>query len=347
VSVVATSRWTTAGALAALLVGLALPTVAADGVSGVRVAADLLAEVVVTGIGRPIQLALDGTGRLVVLSHGRRGDAAAELSWVDLDAALPVDGSRVPHVVIPFADGPRKTAFGSLAVDRGTGDVYLGEENGNRIYRLGGDRRFAAVAVGLHHLVGGSALALDGHGHLVVVDFASPETYLRSEAAPPSGLDSLTQDYNGPLVFRVSLGPTVSLPRRLDLVPPLFPRTWARAKGEPLTRFIAVMPRPDGDLVLLDSLGQVLVLGARGLIPLARLPAGHYHRTSIALGADGALLVSTGFQVRQVFRVDREGAVTVVASDLGDPGGVVVDAAGRLYVAETALHRVIRIRARH
>jgi hypothetical protein len=344
---VGTSRWFGGGALGVLLLGLALDTVASDGVSGVRVADGLVAEVVATGIGRPIQLAIDGTGRLVVLSHGRRGDAAAELWWLDLDAALPVDVSRVPHVVIPFAAGPRKTAFGSLAVDAATGDVYLGEENGNRIYRLGADRRFVPVAVGLHHLVGGSGLALDRHGNLVVLDFASPETYLRSEVAPPSGLDSMTpQDYHGPLVFRVSLGAAASLPRRLDLVPPLFPPTWARATGEPLTRFIAVVPRADGDLVLLDSLGQVVVLGARGLTRLARLPAGHYHRTGVALSPDGSLLVSTGFHVRQVFRVDRAGAVTVVASDLGDPGGIVLDAGGGLYVAETALHRVIRIRPR-
>jgi hypothetical protein len=37
--------------------------------------------------------------------------------------------------------------------------------------------------------------------------------------------------------------------------------------------------------------------------------------------------------------------VTVVARDLGDPEGIAVDAAGDLYVAENALHRVIRIRA--
>jgi hypothetical protein len=41
--------------------------------------------------------------------------------------------------------------------------------------------------------------------------------------------------------------------------------------------------------------------------------------------------------------VTPEGAVSTVASELGDPGGVAVDAAGRIYVAETALHRIIRL----
>ena len=37
------------------------------------------------------------------------------------------------------------------------------------------------------------------------------------------------------------------------------------------------------------------------------------------------------------------GEVSTVASELGDPGGIVFDRSGALYVAETALHRIIRI----
>jgi hypothetical protein len=316
------------------------------GASGFRLADGLVAEVIATGIGRPIQLAFEGGGRLVVLGHGRRGDAAAELLWIDLGGPLPIDAVRWPRVVIPFADEPRKNAFGSLAVDTRTGDVYLGEENGNRIYRLGADRRLTAVAIGIQHLVGGSGIALDGHGQLVVVDFTSPETSLRSESAPPPGLSTLEpSDYQGPLVFRVGLEGEASLPRRLDLLPPFFPRTWARPIGEPLTRFMSVATHGDDRLILLDSLGQVFVL-TRGGAPrlFARLPAGHYHRTSIAVASDRSVFVSSGFHVRRVFRVAPDGRVDVVASDLGDPGGIAIDDTGRLYVAETALHRIIRIR---
>jgi len=53
--------------------------------------------------------------------------------------------------------------------------------------------------------------------------------------------------------------------------------------------------------------------------------------------------VCGGFQSRQIFRISRSGDVTTVASELSDPGGIVLDRDGALYVAETALHRIIRI----
>jgi hypothetical protein len=42
-------------------------------------------------------------------------------------------------------------------------------------------------------------------------------------------------------------------------------------------------------------------------------------------------------------RVSPEGAVSMIASDLGDPQGIVVDGTGAIYLSETALHRIIRI----
>ena len=331
-----------AAALFATAVGLAALAGAA---SGVQTAPGLMAEVVVTDVGRPIQLAFDRGGRLVVLSHGRRGDAAGEIHRLDVTRSLPIDAARAPRVVIPFSEAPRKPTLGSLALDPRTGDLYLGEENGNRVYHLSTDSRLTAVAVGLQHLVGGSSIALDGDGRLVTVDYASPETQGRAEVPPPPGLDVLGTGYQGPLIFRVTLDDRAALPRRLDLVPPFFPRWWISPPGEPLTRFMAVAARSDGTLLLLDSLGQVFRLTDAGeLHPVTRLPAGHYQRTSLAVAPDGTLFVSTGFHVRRLFRVSPGGAVTTVASELGDPGGVAVDDEGRIYIAETALHRVIRIR---
>ena len=125
---------------------------------------------------------------------------------------------------------------------------------------------------------------------------------------------------------------------------PFFPRGWISPPGELLTRFIAVAAHPGGDLMLLDSLGQVLRLSATSqLRRLTRLPAGHYHRTSIDLTPDGGLLVSTGFHIRRLFHVSASGAATILASDLGDPNGVAIDAENRIYIAETALHRIIRL----
>src|ERR1051326_11655 len=122
-------------AVVALVVALCAPAEALDAPGDYRVA------VVATGIPRPAQLALTPSGQLVVLSHGWSGDSAAEIYWLDPAGPAPINAALAPRVVIPFAAGPRKMALGSLVVDPKSGDLYLGEENGNRIYRLTSDKR--------------------------------------------------------------------------------------------------------------------------------------------------------------------------------------------------------------
>jgi hypothetical protein len=303
-------------------------------------------DVVATGIPRPIQLALDPRGRLVVLSSGWFGDVAGEVYRLDLRGPLPIDAARVPRVVIPYADEPRKTVFGSLAVDPRSGHLFLGEENGNRIYRLGDDLRLQAVAVGLNHLLGGTALTLDRRGRLVFVDYASPESHLRSETPLPPSLSWLVDEgYRGPLVFRIDPAEERPLPRRADLLVPILPRSeTTRPDREPMWRLIGVTATQGDDLVFLSSVGEVLRLGPDGELRLVvRLPAGHYHRTNLTTGPDGSVFVCAGYQIRQIFRISPAGRVSIVASELGDPGGIVLDASGALYVPETALHRIIRI----
>ena len=310
----------------------------------VQVAAGLRVETVMTGIPRPSQLTFDLAGRLVILSHGWRGAAAAEVYRFDL-TALPLDASRAPRVVIPFPVEPRKVALGSLAVDPRSGDLFLGEENGNRIYRLTAHGRLALFALGLNHLVGGSSLTFDTRGRLVVLDFAGPEVQHRAEAPPPRALDSFSDEaYQGPLVLRLEPDEELPAPRKLDLVVPIFPKASARRPGvEPLFRLISVAAGPSGDLLVLSSIGEVSMLGDTGLRGLARLPSGHYHRTHMAAGPDGSVFVSSGFHIRTLYRISPAGVVSIVARELGDPGGIAVDRAGRLYVAEGTHHRIIRI----
>jgi hypothetical protein len=329
--------------LAAAVVALgtsASPAAAAE----LRVAAGFRVEVVATGIVRPIQLALTASGRLVVLGLGQGDAAAGEIVEVDPRGSLPLDASRLPRIVIPFADGPRKTTFGSLVVEPRSGDAVLGEENGNRVYRLTAGRRLTPLAVGLNHLVGGGGIALDPQGRLVILDYASPEAQLRSESPPPPAWE--LDGYHGPVVFRIDLHDASPLPRRLDVLAPLFPRGWSRRPdGELLWRFISAAPLATGELVLLDSLGTVLRLTTDGdLKRVARLPSGHYHRTNMAVAPDGSVFVSTGFHIRDMLRVSPAGVVTLIARELGDPGGIVVDREGAVYVAETAFHRIIRLR---
>ncbi len=331
-----------AGALA-LALGLGAPAPAR---AQVEPAPGWRVEIVATGVPRPVDLHLDAAARLVVLSHGWRGDAAAEIVRLDPRGG-PLDASRVPRLVVPFSEEPRKVAFGSLAVDPRSGDLFLGEENGNRIYRLAAaPARLALFGVGLNHLVGGSALAFDGRGRLVVLDYASPDVQLRAETPPPPGLESLAGDaYHGPVVLRVDPDEDLALPRRLDLVAPVFPRAPARRAGvEPMFRLVSVAAAPGGDIVVLSSIGEVIALGADGAARrLARLPSGHYHRTHMTVGPGGDVFVSSGFHIRDLYRIAPGGAVTAIARKLGDPGGIAVDAAGAVYIAEGAYHRIIRL----
>ena len=118
------------------------------------------------------------------------------------------------------------------------------------------------------------------------------------------------------------------------------------AGQEPLWRLIGVAAAAD-DLIFLSTVGEVFRLGpARELHLITRLPAGHYHRTNLAIGPDGSVFVCGGFQIRQIFRISPEGQVSTIANELGDPGGIVLDREGALYVAETALHRILRIAGR-
>src|SRR6266849_9724200 len=83
-------------------------------------------EVVVTGVPRPLQLAIDRR-TLVVLGPGARGDSAGEIHRIDLDGAFPVDVSRRPRVRVPFLDA-RLATLGSMALEPTTRDLFLRSE---------------------------------------------------------------------------------------------------------------------------------------------------------------------------------------------------------------------------
>lgn len=305
-------------------------------------------EIVATGIPRPLQLAVDGR-TLIVLSPGWRGDSAGEIHRVDLGGALPVDLSRQPRVRVPFVDS-RMGTLGSLALDPVTRQLFLGEENGTRIYRLSSDEQLTVYASGLSRLPGGSTLAFDGQGRLLVVDYVDQTLSPGDDRGPP-GLEQLRdEDYRGPLVFRLTLEPQIPLPRRLERLAPLFPRAWGGKRGGGLLpRLISLAPLPSGDIVFLSSTGEVFRLASDGTFsPLARLPAGHgqYNRTNMVPASEGSVLISGGFHVARIFQVTRDGAVHTVVGNLGDPEGIDVDAQGYLYVAESSFHRVVRLRLR-
>jgi hypothetical protein len=328
-------RWACGTGAAAMLLMAAVPVTAW---SGERF------EVVATGVPRPLEVASDGNS-LLVLSPGARGDTAGEIYRIPLDEEGPIDLSHQPRVSLPFVD-ERLAAFGSLAVHPQTRELYLGEENGTRVYRLGAQGRLSPYAKGLHRLGGGSTIAFDRAGRLVLVDYMDPMLQLEDERAYPE-LEPFRQDaYRGPLVFRLAPDPLIPLPRRLDVAAPLLPRAWGpRRAGAALPRLVSVVPVGSDDLLLLTSSGVIERLSGDGSFTLfTRLPPGQYNRTHMVAAPDGTVFVSGGFQVRAIYRVAPDGSVATLASGLADPEGIALDSQGRLYVAESTFHRIIRLR---
>src|SRR5258705_7501090 len=300
-------------------------------------------ELVMTGVPRPLQLAIDRR-TLVVLSPGARGDSAGEIHRVDLDEAFPVDVSRRPRVRVPFLDA-RLATLGSMALQPTTRDLFLGEENGARVYRLDADERLSLYVDGLRRLPGGSALAIDGAGRLVLLDHADP-VISPGEERLPQGLDQFRdEDYRGPLVFRLSLDPTIPVPRRVHRMPPLFPRAWGgRAGGAMLPRLVAVAPI-GGELAVIGSGGTLYRVAADSrLVPVVTLPSGQYLRINMQAAADGGVFVSGGFSLGVIFRVSPDGAITRLAEPLADPQNLALGPDSYLYVAESSLHRIVRVR---
>ncbi len=303
-------------------------------------------EVVATGIPRPAQVVVDGR-TLTVLGPGLRGDAAGELYHIELDGRLPVDLGMQASRRLGFSDG-RTATLGSLALDPATRRLFLGEENGTRVYRLEPDGRLARYAIGLHRVPAGGALAFDAEGRLLVLDFID-RTLAPGEDSGPRGLEPLREDdYRGPLLFRLTLDPTFALPRQLDRLVPLFPRSGETRTPGYMGHFVAVAPLPSGEVALLEPTGALLRLLPDGAVGrLTRLPRhGEYNRTSMLAAPDGTLFVSGGFHVARVFRVSPNGAVETVAEGLRDPAGIALDDHGYLYIAESSHHRIVRLKVR-
>ena len=101
------------------------------------------------------------------------------------------------------------------------------------------------------------------------------------------------------------------------------------------------------ELVFLTSSGDLYRLDAAGSFGLwTRMPRGQYNRTHMLAAPDGSGVISGGFHVGRIFRVAPDGAITVLAANLADPEGIALDGRGRVYVAESSLHRIVRVGGR-
>ncbi len=297
-------------------------------------------DIAVRGVPRPLQLAWDGAA-LLVLSPDARGESAGEIYRVRLDEDA-VDLSIQPRTRVPFAHAGART-IGSLVVEPTSGALLLGEENGSRVCPQDADRRLTPYATGLRRLAGGSTLAFDRRGRLVLLDHADP--FLSpQEDGPPAGLEHFRDDeYRGPVVHRLAVDAPVPGPRRMGAIAPLLPRGWG-GKSAALPHLVAVAVSGD-ELRVLSSSGELYRLADDGRpVLVAKLPRREYTRANMLTAPDGTVFVSGGFHSGTVFRIAVDGTVSVVAADLADPAGIALDHRGWLYIAESAQHRILRVR---
>ena len=92
----------------------------------------------------------------------------------------------------------------------------------------------------------------------------------------------------------------------------------------------------DGTMFVGDRSGTVFRVGSSAhVVPFVSLPPSlaAFH---LAMGPDDALYVTapTMATYDHVYRVDRQGAVSIVSSEFGRPQGLAVDEAGTLYVVD-------------
>jgi hypothetical protein len=92
----------------------------------------------------------------------------------------------------------------------------------------------------------------------------------------------------------------------------------------------------DGTMFVGDRSGTVFRVGSSAhVVPFVSLPPSlaAFH---LAMGPDDALYVTgpTMATYDHVYRIDRQGAVSIVSSEFGRPQGLAVDAAGALYVVD-------------
>jgi hypothetical protein len=105
----------------------------------------------------------------------------------------------------------------------------------------------------------------------------------------------------------------------------------------------------DGTMFVGDRSGTVFRIGSSAhVVPFVSLPPSlaAFH---LAMGPDDALYVTgpTMATYDHVYRVDRQGAVSVMSSEFGRPQGLAVDEAGALYVVDALAGGAGLYRVRH
>jgi sugar lactone lactonase YvrE len=242
----------------------------------------------------------------------RVGDRDVRAAFSSPDAVVFVLPPDVPpgHVPVRLADVPGQTAFLEVARRVATGlhqvDSPVVDASGT-IYATYSGSRGQQSAVSIYRI------GPDGVRDV----FVSGLTNATSLALDPLGRLHVSSRFDG-TVSRVSPDGT------LEVIATELGVTCGLAFD------------PDGVLFVGDRSGTIFRIGrAGGPIPFASLPpsVAAYH---LAWSPDGGLYVTapTISPRDRVYRIGRQGDISVVYSGFGRPQGLTIDAQGTIYVAE-------------
>jgi glucose/arabinose dehydrogenase len=223
--------------------------------------------------------------------------------------------------------GPRGLVFGR------SGELYVAEQSGGSVAKIGSDGRTARIAKGFSHP---HDLAIDAQGYLYLADSGAN----RIARISPSGE---VTTYIDNVQFPVDLDPQGEL-----LICELYRGRVVAFKGPQMVRVIAsglswphgLAFGKQGEIFINENTGNRInkLTPGKPMEPFAEVqrPVG------LAFGPSGDLYVAQP-QVGKVSRIKPDGTVTTLLQGLKEPRDPAFDHSGNLYVAETEARRILKL----
>lgn len=226
--------------------------------------------------------------------------------------------------------GPRGLVFGR------SGELYIAEQSGGSVAKIGRDGRIVRIAKGFSHP---HDLAIDAQGYLYLADSGADRI---ARISPSSGE---VTSYIDTVQFPVDLDFN---PQGELLVCELYRGRVVAFKGAQMVRVIASgLAWPHG--LAFGKQGEIFINENTGnrinkLIPgkPMQLFAEVQRPVGLAFGPSGDLYVAQP-QVGKVSRIKPDGSVITLLQGLKEPRDPAFDQSGNLYVAETEANRILKL----
>lgn len=236
-------------------------------------------------------------------------------------------------VVADGLAGPRGLVFGP------SGELYIAEQSGGSVAKLGRDGRVVRIAKGFSHP---HDLAIDAQGNLYLADSGAN----RIARISPSGEVTTHIDK---VQFPVDLDFN---PRGELLICELYRGRVVAFKGQQMVRVVASgLSWPHG--LAFGKQGEIFINENTGNRINKLTPGNPIQRfaeverpVGLAFGPSGDLYVAQP-QVGKVSRIKPDGTVITLLKGLKEPRDPAFDAAGNLYVAETEAGRILKLTGKY